>query len=139
MSLDLTKLQATSLMPGLQNSGQIKGSVTLSGTLSPSPSTTYTSNTVGKIIIKLPDPSVVSIFRVSLPSANGDLATEWFPLIGVVELTDLTAEWRLILYLQSDPAGRAISFNFVNLQNNLTNLNVQLDYYAHLFSYPWAE
>lgn len=139
MSIDIMNIAAASFMPGLQNQGNISGSVTINGTLYGSPSSSNTSNTYGKINITLPDPNVISLFRITLPSANGDLSSKWFPLIGVLELTDNIAQWRLILYLMGSSTGRTITYNFVNLSTSNTTLNVTLDYYAHLYSYPWSQ
>ena len=139
MSVDLTKLTAASFMPGLQNSGQFSGQWLISGSLDATPGGLATSsNMTGSIFIPLEDPTVVSVMRVNLPSANGDLASKWFPLFGTAELYDTTANWALLLYVGSATGGRNIYLNFVNNQNTLTTFtNFPINIYGHLYSYAW--
>lgn len=144
MTIDISKLAAASFMPGLQNSGQVTGEAFITGTLDASPA--YPSNTSNltntantPIVIELPDPSVISIVRINMPDATGDLASKWFPLIGTCELTDNTLNWKAIYYITSHPQGRAIYFNFVNTVNSGTTVNQHLNIYAHLFTYPWSQ
>ena len=144
MSIDISKLTAASFMPGLQNSGQVSGEAFITGPLGGSPgypsSTSNLTNTGSEpIIIQLPDPSVISVVRINMPDANGDLASKWFPLIGTCELTDLTAGWKAIFYITSNPLGRAIYFNFVNTNSRATTISQHLSVYAHLFTYPWNQ
>ena len=142
--IDISKLTAASFMPGLQNVGQIEGSVNINGTVQGSPnfSTPNTSNMVGIINIPLPDPTVISALRVNLPNADGQLATRWFPLFGTVELTDISAstpQWILIMYAGSAFNGRNIYFNFVNATTNpITFTNFPINIYGHLYSYPFG-
>jgi hypothetical protein len=138
--IDLTKVSAASFMPGLQNSGQVTGTANISGVLSPSGTDGTTSNMTGYFTIALPDPSVISLFRISLPDAAFQLATKWFPLIGTVELTDVTNHYRLIIFVQSDPVGRGFSYNFVSLSTTTgyTASNYRILIYGHLFTYPWG-
>lgn len=137
---DFTKINATSLWPGLQNVGTTSGTATITGTINASPDTSggsLCSNMVGAVQMQLPDPSVVSALRVNLPDANGDLATKWFPLFGTTELTDRTAAWKLILYVGSYEFGRVIYFNFVSLSTSAITINQRLNIYGHLYSYAW--
>ena len=132
-------IAAASFWPGLQNVGTVSGTATITGTLKASPSggDSNSSNMTGTVIISLPDPSVISVFRVNLPDANGHLSSRWFPLMGTTILTDFTANWKLILYLGSYGGGRVIYFNFVQLASTSTSISQRLDIYGHLYSYPF--
>lgn len=137
--VDISKIAAASFMPGLQNVGQLSGQALISGNLEASPGyNTNTSNMTGTIFVSLPDPTVVSAMRVNLPSANGQLASRWFPLFGTAILTDSIAGWDMVLYVGSATGGRNIYFNFVNHNNSLTTFtNYPINIYAHLYSYAW--
>lgn len=141
MAIDIKNIAAASFMPGLQNKGQLNGTALITGSLAPSPLAGGTSNLTGSFVISLPDTKVVSLLRVTLPNANGDLAAYWFPLMGTAELSDLTAHWRLIFYVLSNFSGREISFNFVNLSTSVTTTftNFPINVYGHLYSYPWSQ
>lgn len=141
MSYKITKLAAASFLPGLQNTGEVSGTANINGFLPASPAYPgTTSNLTGSFTIALPDPSMISLIKVNLPDAHGDLASGWFPVMGTAELSDNTADWLLILYILSDPAGRAISFNFVNKHNSGTTFsNFRINVFAHLYSYPWLQ
>lgn len=133
-------ISAASFWPGLQNVGTTYGTANITGTLNPTPNPANlatSSNLTGVIFVSLPDPQVISALRINLPDANGDLAAKWFPVFGTTELTDDTANWRLILYVGSAPAGRLIYFNFVNLANSTTSINQRLNIYGHLYTYPF--
>ena len=138
--IDITKIAAASFMPGLQNQGQINAVASISGVLNPSGTDGTTSNMTGYFTISLPDPTVISLFRVNLPDAAGQLASKWFPLIGTVELTDITNHFRLVIFAQSDPVGRGFNYNFVSTSNSVgyTASSFRINVYGHLFSYPWA-
>lgn len=141
MSYKLSNIAAASFLPGLQNTGTISGTAYVTGFLPASPNyPTTTSNLTGTFTVPLIDISMISLLRVNLPDANGDLASSWFPVMGTAELHDDTADWLLILYVLSDPVGRSVSFNFVNKHNAGTTLtNFRINIYAHLFSYPWSQ
>lgn len=139
-NIDFSKISATSLWPGLQNVGTTYGAATITGTLNTSPDTSggsSSSNLTGSVLVDLPDPKVISVFRVNLPDANGQLATRWFPLFGTIELTDSTAGWKLIMYVGSYQYGRVIYFNFVSLSTSSISINQRLNIYGHLYSYPF--
>ena len=135
-----TAIASTSIFtPGLQNSGQVSAQALITGTLDVA-TMSETSNMTGSFLVPLPNARVISVMRVNLPSAHGYLASKWFPLVGTIELTDLVANWRLIMYVLSASNGRQISFNFVNLQTSggTTNFsNWPINVYAHLYTYPW--
>lgn len=138
--VDFTKISAASFWPGLQNVGTISGTATITGTINVSPNTSggsLSSNMTGAAQIQLPDPSVISVLRVNLPDANGDLASRWFPLFGTAELTDSTAGWKLIMYVGSYQYGRVIYLNFVSLNTASISINQRLNIYGHLYTYPW--
>lgn len=137
--VDITKIAAASFMPGLQNAGQFSGTAYISGVLDASPGyPTNTSNMTGTIFIPLPDPTVVSVMRINLPNAAGQLASRWFPLFGTIRLLDQTNDWILILYIGSATGGRNIYFNFVNSSNTgRTFTSFPVNIYGHLFSYAW--
>lgn len=132
-------IAAASFWPGLQNVGTVSGTATITGTLKGSPSggDSNSSNMTGQILVALPDPNVVSVFRVNLPDANGHLASRWFPLMGTAILTDFTADWKLILYVGSSGVGRIIYFNFVQLGTSAISINQRLNIYGHLYTYAW--
>jgi hypothetical protein len=142
MGIDLTKIAAASFMPGLQNSGQISGTASISGTLNPSGTDGTTSNMTGTFVLVLPDPNVISLLRVNLPDGHGQLASRWFPVIGTVELTDTTtsSHYRLVMFVQSHPLGRAINYNFVSTttSDTITFSSFRIAIYGHLFSYPFS-
>jgi hypothetical protein len=137
--INIQNLTAASFMPGLQNSGQISGQAIINGTLDASPNyNVTTSNMTGTIFIPLEDPTVISVLRVNLPNASGQLASRWFPLFGTVELTDSVLDWVLIMSVGSASGGRNIYFNFVNTVNNSwTATNFPINIYGHLYSYPF--
>lgn len=138
--VDFTKIAAASFWPGLQNVGTISGTATITGTINASPDTSggvACSNMTGSVTVNLPDPKVISILRVNLPDAHGQLATRWFPLFGTAELTDSTAGWKLIMYVGSYRFGRVIYFNFVSLSVSSISINQRLNIYGHLYSYPF--
>ena len=139
-TIDITKIATASFMPGLQNAGQTSGTASIAGTIDASPSyKTNTSNLTGTIFVPLPDPTVISLFRVNLPDSAGQLASRWFPLIGTVELTDNTNHFRLVMFVQGTTTGRAINYNFVSISTSsgYTASNYRINIYGHLFSYPF--
>jgi len=138
--VDYDKIAFASFWPGLQNVGTTSGTATITGTLNTSPDTTggsSSSNLVGSVLLDLPNPKVITVLRVNLPDANGDLASRWFPLFGTTELTDRTAKWKLILYVGNYPYGRVIYFNFVSLSTSSISINQRLNIYGHLYTYPF--
>lgn len=137
--IDITKIAAASFMPGLQNQGQVTATALINGTLNPSGNDGTTSNMTGYFTITLPNPAVVSLFRVNLPDAAGQLASYWFPFIGTVELTDYTNHFRLVMFVQSSATGRQINYNFVSTSTSLgfTAVNFRISVYGHLYSYSW--
>ena len=138
-TIDITKIATASFMPGLQNQGQISTTAYISGTLNATGTDTTTSNMTGQIFLTLPDPTVISLFRVNLPDSAGQLASRWFPLIGTVELTDNTNHFRLVMFVQGTTTGRAINYNFVSISTSsgYTASNYRINIYGHLFSYPF--
>lgn len=131
---------AASFWPGLQNVGQTSGTALISGTLNASPSgiSSTSSNMTGSIFVGLPNASVISGMRLNLPDAHGHLASRWFPLFGCLELTDATAQWKVIFNATAAAGGRGIYFNFVNIANGTTTFtNFRVNIVAHLYSYPW--
>lgn len=144
---DLTKIQAASFWPGLQNIGQTTGTASISGTLDASPNTginNTTSNMTGTIFVPLPDDKVIGVFRLNFPDANDDLASKWFPIFGALEVYQYPSgggslEWKLILTMGSATGGRNIYFNFVNATTSpITFSSWQINIYGHLYTYPWS-
>jgi hypothetical protein len=144
-TINVSKIAAASFMAGLQNVGQVSVTAYVTGTLYGSPnSVSNTSNMNGVFTINMPNPNVISVLRVNLPNAAGQLASRWFPLFGTCQLTDSTNNWRLLLYVGTSTAGRVITFNFVNLKSTLTNFTgsggsypFAINVYGHLYSFPW--
>lgn len=142
MTVNLTNIAAASFTPGLQNNGVVSGTALINGTIPQSPSSSITSNLTGSFVLILPDPTVVSVFRINLPDSAGDLANYWFPLMGTAELKDSTNLYTVIFYVLSNQLGREISFNFVNLNTSAAYtlpVNYRVNVYGHLYSYPWAQ
>lgn len=133
---------AASFWPGLQNIGQTSGTAQISGTLNASPSgiSATSSNMTGTIFISLPDPTIVSLFRVNFPDAHGDLASRWFPLFGTLQIYDTASpvNYKLIMTIGSANGGRNVYLNFVNAQNTTTTFtNWRINFYGHLYTYPF--
>lgn len=135
-------IAAASFWPGLQDVGTIDGTAYISGTLNQSPSglDANSSNMTGKILVELPDPSVISILRVNFPDADGALASDWFPLFGSLQLYDNSGsnDYKLILSVGNAPTGRYIYINFANISTaakTFTDFRVVI--HGHLYTYPW--
>ena len=139
MGLNLPNIAATSLTPGIFNSGSFTATAEINGTL-PAAGTT-TSLLTGVINITLEDPSVICELMFNLPDANQSLATAWIPLIGSGYANDESAPYSLILYDIGTPTGRQISYNFYNYTIpdgvGYTFTNYKINFYGHLYSYPW--
>lgn len=135
--LNPSLIAAGSFWPGLQNIGQISGSAYISGTLSASPTSTYTSSLTGTIFVPLADDQTVVSMRLNMPDANGDLASKWFPIFGTLNLIDQVALWRVIYTIGPVSGGRNIYFNFINQNNAGVAIAQHLNIYAHLYTYNW--
>jgi hypothetical protein len=136
-------IAAASFWSGLQNVGQTYGTAYISGTLYASPSgiSPTSSNMTGTIFISLPDPTVISIFRVNFPDADGELATRWFPLFGTLQIYDTATpnDFKLIMTIGSAIGGRNIYLNFVNAHSSSKSFSgFRINIYGHLFTYPWG-
>lgn len=137
--MQTSKIAGASFLPGLQNMGTITAQASISGTLFGSPGyPSNTSNTYGIISLTLPDPNLISSFRVNFPDAAGDLASKWFPLFGSGVFNDSTNDWFLNVYVGSSPTGRNIYYNFTNTVNsNHTFSSFRINIYGHLYTYPF--
>lgn len=134
MSVDLTKVRSASFLPGLQNIGTSQTIATVSGTIQGNG-----GNLIGSFLIYFPTPNVISVIRVNLPDAHGDLASNWFPLIGSTQLYDATDKWYLSMYVQNNASGRGVVFDFLSDQaSDRTLTNFRISVYAHLYTYPWS-
>jgi hypothetical protein len=133
MSVKLQNIAAASFLPGFQNIGSVSGSALITGAIPAS------GNLIGTFVINFPDPNVISQIRVNLPQASGELAINWFPVMGTIQLVDAIGQYTLIMYVLSDPAGRRINFNFVNTNNSSPPpfVNFPINIYAHLFTFHW--
>lgn len=138
-------IAAASFWPGLQNVGQTFGSSTISGTLNRGPQSGVispnSSNMVGSFFISLPDPTVVSVWRINLvDNLGGTWPNVWWPIFGSVQLDHFTGgviDYKLIVVEQQATGGRQFNINFVGANSGDININLTMNIYGHLYSYPW--
>ena len=138
MGIDLSKVQAASFLPGLQNIGTATATALVSGTMPGSGTSPNLGYLIGNFVIPFPESDILSDIRVTLPNASGQLASRWFPVMGSIELVDYTIGFTLILDVLSNSSGRQINFNFVNSNaSSYTFTNFPIDISAQLYTYPF--
>jgi hypothetical protein len=134
MSINLTKIKSASFLPGLQNIGTSETISTVNGTIQGNG-----GNLIGSFLLYFPTPNTISVIRVNLPDAHGDLASSWFPLIGSIQLYDATSQWYLSMYVQNNSSGRGVVFDFLsNKATDQTLSGFRIHAFAHLYTYPWS-
>lgn len=133
-NIDLSKIKASSLLPGLQNVGTSSTTLTVNGTIP------NQGNLIGTGTLLFPLNNIMALVRVNFPDAHGDLASSWFPVIGTIQVYDATSKWYLTLYTQPNPNGRSITFDFTSNDavNNIALTNFRILLAAHLYTYPWG-
>lgn len=131
-TINLAKVKASSFFPGLQNIGTGSTTISVTGVIP------NQGNLVGSSTIFFPK-ECMSLTRVTLPDAHGDLATYWFPIIGSVQLYDATDKWYLTIYTQPNAQGRTVQFDFTSDQvvTNITLTDFRISLYSHFYSYPF--
>lgn len=131
-------IAAASFWPGLQNVGQTSGEAHITGTLNGSPSgiSATSSNMTGTVFVSLPDPTVISLFRVNIPEIDSAI---WVPLFGSAEIWNNTGSnnYKLIIYVGSASSGRNFYLNFVNASTSSVSVDIHLNIYGHLYTYPF--
>ena len=134
MTVNLAKVKSSSFLPGLQNIGTSQTTATINGTIQGN-----SGNLIGSFLLYFPTPNIISVIRVNMPDAHGDLATYWFPMIGTAQFYDATSKWYLTMAVQNNPAGRGVVFDFLSDTTTDTTLtNFRIKAYAHLYTYPWS-
>lgn len=139
MSVDVSKLVASSEIAGLQNLGVITGSGTISGTMPAAgilPSSSISLNFPGGV-----PTDVIAMTRVNI-TGNGTgsgITDYWFPLQGSLVILDGTNGYFLVIYSTSATGGRKIFVELVNnTQASQTVSGLKVSIFMHLYSYPFA-
>jgi hypothetical protein len=141
MSVDISKIQSASFLPGLRDLGPIApishniGVVTI-------PSNGNT--TLSPIVIPLPRNDVISSLRVNLTGTN-NIGSYWIPLFGMTVIGDVAlaessaANYYIIDTVQSNANGRQLTLEFVNNTSNsvVTTPNLTINIAGHIYEFPW--
>lgn len=132
MSFDITKIQNSSLTPGLQDLGAIPDVVlNFSGTIPINGILTAT------MTIPFGKSNVISLIRVNV--SGGNLGQYWQPIMGSAGMYDQPGKYFMYFSVQSSALGRQINIQFVNETVGATVVlpNLAITAHAHLYNYPW--
>lgn len=138
MNFDPKKIQASTLMPGLQDIGpapqailDINDTIPIGGTL------TRTMD------LDLPRNDVIALVKLNV--TGGNVGAYWIPVMGNAMIYDGTIAGAAIsngylIYatVGSAPRGRRINLQFVNeTVGAAVGINLRITAKAHLYAYPW--
>lgn len=132
MTIDVSKIQSSSLAPGLQDLGAISDTtITYSGNI-PAKGTTSTS-----IPLNFSTNKVISLIRINIVGDGID--TIWFPLMGNLSVYSSAGNYIMYFTVQSSATGRVVNVLFVNNVSNaiVTVPTLTITAHAHLYNFAW--
>lgn len=111
MAFDLSKLQASSLTPGITTVGEpLSFSTTFSGTIPINGSLTTTLNLV------LPGVDLMANIRVNV--TGGNIGALWFPITGATVITgeknSIGSGYSMLFTVTASSSGRVLNIAFLN-------------------------
>jgi hypothetical protein len=134
--IDISKIQSSSLTPGIQDLGALPDIVsTFNGTI-PAKGTLTTT-----IPIPFPNSKVMSLIKVNI--SGGKAGAFWFPVIAGLTILDynpaISSNYGILAYVTGSGSGRVLNLVFVNDLNNATQAlpNLTITVRAHLYNFAW--
>lgn len=141
-TIDLTKVQAASFLPGLQDLGSpADQSYHLGAVTIPAGGVTNLS-----VVVPFSRSDVFSQIRVAFSGMSNVSSSEWIPLFGQTTVGDVNqtafspaASYYVIMQVVSNSAGRQINLQFANNTSSsiVTTPDLTLLVHSHLYAYPW--